>query len=155
ISFGQSIALHPVIDMLKRTFRIEEHDTEETIAAKVERSVTLLGEDLRAVVPYLRYALSIDPGDAAVSTMDPQQRRAEILDALRRLLVRAAQVRPQVLVYEDVHWVDKASEEALLFMADSVPTSPVLQILTYRTGYAQPFGERTYHTRIALTTLSS
>ena len=85
--------------------------------------------------------------------MDPRQRRAEIFDALRQLLVRASQVRPQVMVIEDVHWIDKASEESLLYTADSIPGARILQILTYRPGYAQPFGEHTYHTRIALSTL--
>ncbi len=155
ISFGQSIALHPVIDMLKRSFRIEETDTEGTIAKKIERSVLLLGEDLRPIVPYLRYLFSVDPGDSAVLTMDPQRRRGEIFDALRRLLVRASEVRPQVRVHEDSHWIDKASEEGLLYSADSIPNNRILDIFTYRTGYTQPFGERTYHTRIALTALST
>ncbi|HEV8654930.1 MAG TPA: adenylate/guanylate cyclase domain-containing protein [Candidatus Limnocylindria bacterium] len=155
ISFGQSIALHPVVDMLKRTFRIEEGDGEDTIATKIERSVTLLGEDLRAIVPYLRYVLSVDPGDPTVLTMDAQERRGETFGALRRLLARAAEIRPQILVYEDIHWMDKTTEEALLATADSIPTNRILQIVTYRTGYVHPFGERTYHTRIALTTLTA
>jgi predicted ATPase len=122
---------------------------------KIERGVFRLGEDLRPTLPYLRYLLSVEPGDAAVLTMDPQQRRGEIFDALRRLTVRAAEVRPQVAVFEDAHWMDQATEEYLLFTADSIPTSRVLRILTYRTGYVQPFGERSYHTRIALNTLST
>jgi len=154
MSFGQSIAFHPVIDMLKRNFRIEEADAEGTVAKKIERSVLLLGEDLRPILPFLRYLLSVDPGDPAVLTMDPQQRRGEIFDALRRLLVRASEVRPQVHVHEDVHWMDKATEETLQFTADSVPSHRILQVLTYRPGYGHPFGERTYHTRIALTALS-
>src|SRR5262245_39722359 len=140
MSFGQSIAMHPVIDMMKRNFRIEEGDTEGTIARKIERFILLLGEDLRPIVPYLRYLLSVDPGDAAVLTMDPKQRRGEIVDALRRLLVRASEVRPQVRVHEDCHWMDKATEETLLFMADSIPNNRIFDIFTYRTGYAHPFG---------------
>jgi class 3 adenylate cyclase/tetratricopeptide (TPR) repeat protein len=154
MSFGRSIALHPIVDMLKRTFRVEETDTEGTIAKRVERGVLMLGEDLRPLVGYLRYVLSVDPGDPSVLTMDPQQRRGEIFDALRRLLLRASEVRPQVLVHEDVHWMDKASEESLQFTMDSVPTSRLLVVLTYRPGYAHPFGDRSYHTRIALGALS-
>lgn len=86
--------------------------------------------------------------------MDPQHRRSEIFDALRLLLVRASAIHPQVFVLEDVHWMDKPTEESLLFTADSIPSNRILQILTYRTGYAHPFGERTYHPRIALATLS-
>jgi class 3 adenylate cyclase len=155
MSFGRSIAFHPLIDMLRRNFRMEEGDTEGTIVTKIERGVLRLGEDLRPLLPYLRYLLSVEPGDPAVLTMDPQQRRGEIFDALRRLTVRASEVRPQVAVYEDDHWMDQATEEYLLFTADSIPTSRVLRILTYRTGYVHPFGERSYHTRIALNTLST
>jgi tetratricopeptide (TPR) repeat protein len=155
MSFGRSMAFHPLIDLLRRNFRIEEGDAEGTIVTKVERGVLRLGEDLRPILPYLRYLLSVDPGDATVLTMDPQQRRGEVFDALRRFTLRAAEVRPQVVVYEDVHWMDQATEAYLVFTADSIPTSRVLRLLTYRTGYTHPFGERSYHTRIALNTLST
>jgi class 3 adenylate cyclase/tetratricopeptide (TPR) repeat protein len=155
VSFGRSIAFHPIVDMLKRNFRIEETDTEGTILQKVEHAVLRLGEDLRPILPYLKYVLSVDAGDPAVVGMDAKLRRAELFDALRRLLVRAAQVRPQVFVVEDLHWMDKATEECLLFVADSVPGSRILQVLTYRPGYVHPFGERTYHTRLALDSLSA
>ncbi len=153
VSFGRSIAFHPVIDLLKRTFRVEEVDSEEVIARKVERSVLSLGEDLRPLVPYLRSLLGIDPGDATVAALDPRRRRAEIFDALRRLLVRASELRPQVMVYEDLHWMDQASEGSLPFTADSVPGHRILLILTHRPGYQHTLGDRTYHTRIALSAL--
>jgi tetratricopeptide (TPR) repeat protein len=71
------------------------------------------------------------------------------------MAVRAAEIHPQVVVYKDVHWMDQATEESLIFAADSIPNSRILQILSYRPGYLHPFGERTYHTRIALDNLSS
>jgi tetratricopeptide (TPR) repeat protein len=154
MSFGQSIAFHPLIDLMKRSFRIEEGDNEGTIIKKIQHSVLLLGEDLRATLPYLRAFLSVDPGDPAVVAMEPRQRRAAIFEAARRLHLRAAEVHPQVIVFEDLHWMDKATEEYLLFVADSIPTSRSLLLFTYRPGYTHPFGERTYHTRIALNTLS-
>ncbi len=155
MSFGRSMAFHPLIDLLKRNFRIEEGDSEGTIIKKIEGHVLRLGEDLRPTLPYFRYLFSVDPGDSTVLNMDAQLRRGEIFDALRRLAVRASEVHPQIIVYEDVHWMDQATEESLLFAADSIPNSRILQILTYRTGYVQPFGERTYHTRIALDSLTT
>jgi class 3 adenylate cyclase/tetratricopeptide (TPR) repeat protein len=155
MSFGRSIAFHPLIDLLKRSFHIEEGDREATIVRKIERAVLALGEDLRPILPLIRYLLSVDPGAATVATMDPQQRRGEIFDAVRRLTVRAAEIHPQVCVFEDLHWMDRATEEYLLSVADSVAASRVLLILTYRPGYVHPFGERTYHTRLALNALSN
>ncbi|MBI2176732.1 MAG: AAA family ATPase, partial [Candidatus Tectomicrobia bacterium] len=153
ISFGRSIAFHPLTDLLKRTCRIEEGDTEGAVVRKIEQGVLRLGEDLRPILPSLRYLLSVDPGDPVVAAMDPQQRRGELFNALRCLMLRASEVRPQVVVYEDLHWMDKATEEYLLFTDDSIPASRVLRILTYRPGYAHPFGDRTYHARIALDAL--
>ena len=154
LSFGRAVAFHPLIDLLKRNFRIEEGDAEAMIVEKIQRSVLRLGEDLRETLPFLRYLLLVDPGDPAIPTMDPRQRRSAIFTALRRLLGRAAEVRPQVLIYEDAHWMDKATEEMLTATADMIPGSRIVHILTYRTGYAHPLGDRTYHTRIALDVLS-
>ena len=155
VSFGQSIPFHPLIDSLRRSFGIEDGDDEATVAEKIQREILTLGADLRSIIPYVRNLVGVDPGDPAVSSMDPQERRGELFYALRRLLLQAAEVRPQVVVYEDVHWTDKATEEYLTLIADSLPTSRVLVILTYRTGYAHPFGERSYQTRIVPDALST
>jgi class 3 adenylate cyclase/tetratricopeptide (TPR) repeat protein len=154
ISFGQSMAFHPLIDLLKRHFGIEAGDPERVIAEKITQSVVNLGEDLRPLLPYLHYLLAVDPGPA-VQTMDPQQRRGEIFAAVRHVIMRAAEMHPQIVIFEDLQWMDQATQAFLIFFMDSLPTARVLCLLTYRTGYVHPFGERTYHTRIALTTLST
>ena len=155
LSFGQAIAFHPLIDLLKRSVQIEEGDSESAMAEKIDAGVLRLGSDLRPIVPYLRSLLSVDPGDPAVSSMDPRLRRGEIFAALGRLINRAAQLRPQIVVFEDLHWIDKATEEFLVAMTDGVPTLRVLFVFTYRPGYRHPFGERTYQVRIAPAPLSA
>ena len=154
ISFGQSIAYLPVIDQLKRNFGIEEGDTEAQVIGKVDRRLTFLGAEAPAVAPFLKYLLAVDPGDPAVVAMDPLARRSRIFDALRQLTLRGSRLRPILLVVEDLHWLDQASEEYLKFVADSLAGAAVMLILTYRPGYPQPLGDRTYHSRIALLPLS-
>src|SRR2546422_8128874 len=154
LSFGRAMAFHPLVDLLRRRFGVEEGDADAAIATKIERGVAGVGEDPGPVAPYLRALLSVDPGDAAVWAMSPAQRRGETFDALRRLLVRAAERRPQVLVIEDLHWMDSASEQFLATLVDSVPALRALLIFTYRPGYANPFGERSYFARIVLAALS-
>jgi class 3 adenylate cyclase/tetratricopeptide (TPR) repeat protein len=155
LSYGRGMAFHPLIDMLRRLYRIEETDSEQQIVDKLDQGVARVDPELKAILPYLRYLLSVDPGDARVASMDPQLRRAETFDALHRLLSKAAERRPQVLVYEDLHWIDQATEEHLRFLLDSLPNERILLILSYRPEYRHSFGERSYLNRVALQPLSS
>ena len=155
LPFGQSIPFHPLVDSLRRSFGIEPADPRQTVVGKIESGILPLGTELRAILPHIRHLLMADPGGPELASMDPQERRADLFHALRRLLLQAAEVAPQVVIYEDVHWTDKATEEYLRILADSVPSSPVLLVLTYRTGYTHPLGDRSYQTRIALPALSA
>ena len=154
ISYGQEMAYLPIIDLLKHNFQIEEGDDDATVSAKIERGMEVLGEELQPAIPHVKYLLSVPPGDDTVLRMDAQQRRLKLFEALRAMTLQGAQRRPLVLVVEDLHWIDKTSEEVLLHLADSIPTARVLLLMTYRPGYQNPFGERTYTTRIGLRTLS-
>ena len=154
VSFGRSMAFHPLIDLLHREFGIDDGDREDAVGMKIDRAFQQLGEDLRAGLPFVQHLLSATPADTAVTQMDPQERRAELFQALRRYFRRAAESEPRVIVYEDIHWMDGASEEWLAAMIDSVPASRILHVFTHRTGYVHPFGERSYFTRIAVGALS-
>ena len=154
LSFGRTMAFHPLVDLVRRWFGVEEADGEGAIAAKLESGVAEVGGDPGVVTPYLRALLSIDPGDAEARAMSPVERRGATFEALRRLLVGAAERRPQVVVIEDLHWIDEASEQFLTTLVDSVPALRVLLVFTYRPGYANPFGERSYATRIVPAALS-
>jgi hypothetical protein len=51
LSFGQAMAFHPLLDLLKRNFRIEEDDPESLIIEKIEQGVLRLGDELRSIPP--------------------------------------------------------------------------------------------------------
>ncbi len=155
LSFGKTMTFHPLVDLLRRQFAIGETDDETAMAEKIERGVTDIAGDGSVAAPYLKALLSIDPGDAAVKAMSPAERRGETFEALRSLFVRAAERRPQILVIEDLHWIDSASEQFLATLMDSVPALRLLLVFTYRPGYASPFGERSYFTRVVPAALTA
>ncbi|HUF94338.1 MAG TPA: adenylate/guanylate cyclase domain-containing protein, partial [Candidatus Limnocylindria bacterium] len=150
ISFGQSIPFLPIADMLRRAFAIGDADGEAEVIANVQRGIAVMGPDAAAAEPYLRYLLAADPGDPAVPAMDPGQRRDRIVGAIQRLAAAGSRRRPLVLVVEDAHWIDPASEDFLTGLADVLPGMPVLLVVTYRPLYRQPFGDRTNQWRVAL-----
>ncbi len=150
ISYGKNIPYLPIIDILKGNFGVQEADNDAAIIRKVDEGTAPWDEAAEATVPYLKYLLNVDPGDPAVTVMDPLERRAGVFDSLRALLLQESRRRPLVVIVEDLHWVDEMSEEALAALVDVVALAPVLLILTYRPGYAHSLGERTYYSRLAL-----
>jgi tetratricopeptide (TPR) repeat protein len=155
VSFGRTLAFHPLVDLLRRAFELDEGDPAAAVAEKIEHAVGQLAEGLGPTLPCVRYLLSVDPGDPTLLRLDPKLRRAEVFDAMRALFVRAAERRPLVLVWEDLHWTDQATEEFLALLGDTVAAHRILMILTYRPGYTPPVGDRTFHTRVALPGLAT
>jgi class 3 adenylate cyclase/tetratricopeptide (TPR) repeat protein len=153
ISFGQSSPLLPVVDQLRENFRIDEFDGEPEIIAKVEHGMRRLG-GLEPHVPFVRYLLSVDPGDPAVIAMDAAQRRKRTFDAVLTMSLRGAMRRPLVFVFEDLHWVDTSTEAYLAALIDSVTATRILVVATHRLGYSPPFGTRSFQTTITLSPLS-
>jgi predicted ATPase len=150
VALGGTIPYLPIVDALKRMFGIQEGDDEAPILQHVEEQTAPWGPGARAAAPYLRFLLSVDPGDPAVASTDALARRAGTFDALRALLLEASRRQPLVLAVEDLHWVDEQSGAVLAALIDAVPRSPVLLILTHRPGYAHPLGDRSSFTRLAL-----
>jgi class 3 adenylate cyclase/tetratricopeptide (TPR) repeat protein len=155
VSYGENIPYLPVVELIKSGFGIEDGDDEGTIIGKVDVDTAEWTAQAQKMVPYLKFLLQVDPGDAAVEHMDPQERRAGIFDAVRALVLERSKAAPRVVVIEDLHWADAQSEEVIRAIADVVSASPVLMILTFRPGYLHPSGDLPHAHRIVLGDLDS
>lgn len=153
-AYGSKSPFLPIIDALRRLLDIDDRDDEARAAEKLDRGVAVFGEDLAWTAPYLRQLLSLRQTDDTVASLDSASRRSELFRALRALLLQAAETRTLVLVAEDLHWVDPASEEFFTFLSELIPASRILLICSYRPGYRHPFGDRSYHVRLTLRPLS-
>ena len=130
-----------------------QFDRRAVLVRKLERGVRALGGDLAHTLPLLRYLLAVDPGDQSVLAMDPRRRQDAIIEASRLLLERGTQLRPHVIVLEDMHWCDPATEDWMARLADGIGAQRVLVLMTYRPGYRPAFVPGRGHTMLALSTL--
>ena len=84
----------------------------------------------------------------------PKQKRERIFEALRDLFIRESQKKPLVLIVEDLHWIDKTSEEFLDYFIGWLTNTPILLIILYRPEYAHRWGSKSYYTTIRVDQLS-
>src|SRR5215510_8496834 len=68
-------------------------------------------------------------------TLAAPQRRQRTLEACSRLLLRASQVQPLLVVVENLHWIDTATQAFLDRLIDSLPSARLMLLVNYRPDY--------------------
>jgi predicted ATPase len=94
--------------------------------------------------PVLLHLLEIKDVAETPALSSPEAVKSKAFETLRQLTVKRSIQHPLVLVLEDLHWVDKISEEFLGFLAESVRDARVLMLTTYRPGYRPPWIDKSY-----------
>jgi class 3 adenylate cyclase/tetratricopeptide (TPR) repeat protein len=155
IAYGAGFPYLPITDLVRRAFGVQEDDDEVAVLDRIERRSASWREPSRATLGFLRYLLSVAPGDESIFGMDARERRAGILDGLRALLGEHSRTSPLVVVVEDLQWIDETSQELLASIVDTVASAGILLVLTHRSGYVAPFGDRTFYGRIGLRALEA
>ena len=58
-----------------------------------------------------------------------------------------------IVAVEDLHRIDKTSEEFLDYLIGWLTNAPIMLILLYRPEYSHKWGSKSYYTKIGLTQL--
>jgi len=155
LHYGSSIPYLPILDILKSYFDIQEGDREFIIKKKVRERLVRNDKKMLSTLPSFHELLSLTVDDDKHLQIDAQQRRERNFSAIRDLLIRESQARPLVLVVEDLHWIDKVSEEFLNSLIDGLAHHPILLILLYRPEYSHAWGSKSYYSQIGMDQLST
>jgi class 3 adenylate cyclase/tetratricopeptide (TPR) repeat protein len=153
LSYGSTIPYLPVLDLLRGACGIAETATPELAADRVRATLADLGLDPAERAPHLLHLLGLKEPDQRVLALGGDVLVARTLDTLRQLWLRASRRRPLVLLVEDLHWIDPASETCLAGLAEGLVGAAVLLVTTYRPGYRPSWIDRSYATQIALAPL--
>jgi len=154
VSYGSAIPYLPIIDLIRRGFGITEAHGPEVAAERIEAVLRALGLDPEESAPWLLSLLGFAEGTRRMEGSSPEAAKARVFETLRRVTRAATQSQPLIIAVEDVHWIDRASEELLATVAEGLPIAPVLLITTQRPGYRAPWVEKSYASQVALPPLS-
>ena len=150
ISHGKASAYLPVLDLLQGYFKIAGEDDQRTRRAKVTGNVLTLDRSLEDTLPYLFSLLGIVEGTDPLAQMDGQLKKRRTLEASKRILLRESLNQPLMVIFEDLHWIDEATQEFLNLLADSLGTAKLLLLVNYRPEYSHKWNSKTYYTQLRL-----
>ncbi|MBW2491860.1 MAG: AAA family ATPase, partial [Deltaproteobacteria bacterium] len=155
LSYSKGVPYHLHIDTLKANFDIREGDVGSEIRKKVKKGLKILGADEAAMLPYFLELLSVKESGIQKIAINPEARKEGIMEALRRIVFKGSEFRPLILAYEDLHWVDKSSEDVLKNILENLPGARVLMIFTHRPEFLPNWGGKSYHSQVTLNRLSN
>jgi class 3 adenylate cyclase/tetratricopeptide (TPR) repeat protein len=142
-SYDKATSYLPLIDLLSGYFQIQDRDTEQQVRERVGKKLLALGDKkLLAQLALLTGALGIGTSDDAWTSFHPFERQNQMLDTIRRLLVRESQNQPLCLVIEDMHWIDAETHRFFETLLESVPTARILLLVNYRPEYEKRWTEK-------------
>jgi class 3 adenylate cyclase/tetratricopeptide (TPR) repeat protein len=153
VSYGKATSYLPVIDLLKGYFKIQDRNDLREIREKVTGKLLALDRALEPALPALLALLDVPVDDAEWRTLDPAERRRRTLDAVRRLLLRESREQPLLLIFEDLHWIDRETQALLDGLVESLASARLLLLVNYRPEYQHAWGSKKSYSQLRLDAL--
>jgi class 3 adenylate cyclase/tetratricopeptide (TPR) repeat protein/DNA-binding XRE family transcriptional regulator len=150
LSYGGGVPYLPIVDVVRANCGIVEGDAPGVVAEKVRFGLQEVGLDADRHAPYVLHLLGLGEGAAALGQLSAEAIKARMFETLRSWSLHGSRRRPLIIAIEDLHWVDRSSEEYLASLAESLAGVPVLLLCTWRPGYRPPWSEHSYVTQLAL-----
>jgi class 3 adenylate cyclase/tetratricopeptide (TPR) repeat protein len=151
IHYGRNINFLPVIDVVKAAFGIKEGMSEQEAEQCIEE---IVAESLASMIPFYCNLLSIKTEDPKFNSLNPEGRKFGTFEAVKDLLLSLSEERPLVVFIEDIHWIDKISEDFFNFFTHNIHRCPILMLTAYRPEAEPPWTKGAHYRQLGLQTLS-
>ena len=155
LSYSRNVAYHPIVDVLRANFDIQDNDSGPAIRKKVTTWLQAIEVDEASTLPYLLELLAVKDSGIDKLSLSPETRKDRTLQALKKIVLKGSEFRPVIMAIEDLHWMDRSSEDALKELLESISGSKISLIFTYRPEFVHTWGARSYHSQITLNRLSN
>jgi len=146
LSYGGSVPYLPIVDVVRANCGIAEADGPGVVAEKVRFGLQEVGLEADGRAPYVLHLLGLGEGAPGLRQLSAEAIKARTFETLRAWSLHGSRRRPLIIAIEDLHWIDRSSEEYLASLAESVAGAPVLLLCTWRPGYRPPWGQHSYVT---------
>jgi predicted ATPase len=151
--FHVNSAFYPVIDQLERSAGLEREADPDAKLDKLEASLVRSADDARERVALLAALLSLPTDRYPPLNMSPQKQKERTIEVLVEQITLLARTNPVLIVFEDVHWIDPTTLEAINQIISAVSETRVLLVVTFRPEFTPLWGSHSHISAHALNRL--
>jgi class 3 adenylate cyclase len=155
LSYGKHMPFQPILEFFRDYFDIVETDTTQQAREKIAGRLVLLGASIDVDLPVFFDFMEVADPQHTLPQMSAEERNRRIFDLVRRVTPRRSEQATLVLVFEDLHWFDAASESFLEELIESYPGTRTLIVTNFRPEFQAPWMRHSYYRQIALSPLGA
>ncbi|MEP7343811.1 MAG: AAA family ATPase [Gemmatimonadaceae bacterium] len=146
-------ALYPLTEQFELAAGFARDDTPEKKLDKLERVLAGSEAQVAESAPLIAALLSLPTERYPPLALSPQQRKERTLEVLVGQVEALSRRQPVLMVFEDAHWIDPTSQEALDVLVPQVQALSVLLVVTYRPEYTPRWAQQPHVTVLGLSRL--
>ena len=146
-------ALYPIIGQIERAAGLAHDDAAQARLDKLDAVLARTSASIRDAALFAEMLSLPNDGRYPAFELTPQQRRQGILEALATRFAALTSQQPVLMIFEDVHWIDPTSLEALNRTVDRIKALPALLIVTFRPEFNAPWAGQSHVTSLMLNRL--
>src|SRR5438034_1247291 len=117
---------------------------------KIAGRLLLLDPALADALPPLLDFLGVPDPERPLPRLDPEVRQHRLFEAMKRLTHARSRREAGVSLFEDLHWIDGASEAFLANLVEAVAGTRTLVVVSFRPEYDAAWMRSSYYQRLAL-----
>jgi adenylate cyclase len=152
--FGSATPLQPVLELLRLFFRISVKENPEIARRRIARRVVSIDPGFTADLPLVFDFLGISDPKTPSEPLDPKARQSRLLQLVRRIVQKVGQAA-SVVIIEDLHWLDEASEEFVTVLVDAVVGTHTMLLFNFRPTYTSLWMNQPHFTALELGDLTA
>ena len=154
LAHGKHIPLLPALELVRAFFGIDERDSDRVTREKIAGRLLLLDESLRDELPIFFELLGVPDPARPLPHTDPEALQRRMHAAVRTIARADGELDPGVVLIEDLHWLDPASDAVVHQIIEGNAASRGLVLVNFRPEYQARWMRQSHYQQLSLLPLS-
>jgi class 3 adenylate cyclase/tetratricopeptide (TPR) repeat protein len=153
VAYGRAVPLLPVLELIRAYFGVTEQDSARAARDKVAGRMVLLDVTLTDAVPLMLDFLGVPDPERPAPPLEAEARQRQLFDTIRRMMRARGAREPAVMLLEDLHWIDAASEAFAENFVEGASGGRTLILVNFRREYRAGWMQKSHYHSLPLAAL--
>jgi tetratricopeptide (TPR) repeat protein len=152
-SHGRTVPFLPVLELLRDLLGVSDRDAPLKARETITGRCLVLDRELEGFLPLVFDFLGVSDAAQSDLGLETEARERRLFAFVRRLVGALSAREPTLILVDDLHWIDAASDSFLAQLVEAVGGSRALLLVNFRPEYRPEWTQRSHYQQLPLAPL--